>query len=86
MTYRAVVVTISDKGSTGERTDTSGPGLRSMLQKAYEVADVVVIPDETELIAETIRDQVDEKGMDLVVTTGGTGSARGTSRPRRPAW
>jgi molybdenum cofactor synthesis domain-containing protein len=44
-----------------------------MLQKAYEVADVVVIPDETDLIAQTIRDQVDGKGMDLVVTTGGTG-------------
>jgi molybdenum cofactor synthesis domain-containing protein len=44
-----------------------------MLQKAYEVADVVVIPDETDLIAQTIRDQVDGKGLDLVVTTGGTG-------------
>ncbi len=73
MTYRAVVITISDKGSTGERVDTSGPGLRSMLNKTYDVTEVVVIPDETELIAETIRDQVDRKGVDLVVTTGGTG-------------
>jgi molybdenum cofactor synthesis domain-containing protein len=73
MKYRAVVITISDKGSAGERADTSGPGLRSMLQTAYEVTEVVVIPDEIDLIAETIRDQVDRKGVDLVITTGGTG-------------
>ena len=73
MMYRAVVITISDKGSTGERADTSGPGLRLMLQKVYEVTEVVVIPDEIDRIAETIRDQVDRIGIDLVVTTGGTG-------------
>jgi len=73
MKYRAVVITISDKGSTGERADTSGPGLRSMLQKVYEVTEVIVIPDEIDDIAETIKDQVDRLGIDLVVTTGGTG-------------
>ncbi len=73
MKYRAVVITISDKGAAGQRTDTSGPGLRLMLQKTYEVTEVVVIPDEIDLIAETIRDQVDRRGIDLVVTTGGTG-------------
>jgi len=73
MKYRAVVVTISDKGSTGERADTSGPGLRLMLQKVYEVTEVIVIPDEIDRIAEAIRDQVDRIGIDLVVTTGGTG-------------
>jgi len=73
MKYRAVVITISDKGSTGERADTSGPGLRLMLQKVYEVTEVLVIPDEIDRIAETIKDQVDRIGIDLVVTTGGTG-------------
>jgi molybdenum cofactor synthesis domain-containing protein len=73
MKYRAVVITISDKGSTGERADTSGPGLRLMLQKVYEVTEVIVIPDEIDRIAEAIRDQVDRIGIDLVVTTGGTG-------------
>ena len=73
MKYRAVVITISDKGSTGERADTSGPGLRLMLQKVYEVTEVIVIPDEIDGIAETIKDQVDRLGIDLVVTTGGTG-------------
>jgi molybdenum cofactor synthesis domain-containing protein len=73
MKYRAVVVTVSDKGAAGERADASGPRLRAMLGKTYEVAEIVVIPDEIDLIAETIKDQIDRKGIDLVVTTGGTG-------------
>jgi molybdopterin adenylyltransferase len=73
VTYRAVVVTISDKGSKGEREDTSGPRLVRMLEKDYEVGEVLIIPDEADLIAETIRTQIDREGFDLVVTTGGTG-------------
>jgi molybdopterin adenylyltransferase len=71
--YRAVVITISDKGSKGERVDTSGPGLAEMLKRSYEVSGVVIVPDEEDLIADTIKSQIDEKGVDLVVTTGGTG-------------
>jgi molybdenum cofactor synthesis domain-containing protein len=73
VTYTAVVITISDKGSTGERVDTSGPGVRAALEKAFDVRDVIIVPDEADLIAATIRQQIDEKGIDLVVTTGGTG-------------
>jgi len=71
--YRAVVITISDKGSKGERVDTSGPGLAEMLKRSYDVSGVVIVPDEEDLIADTIKSQIDEKGVDLVVTTGGTG-------------
>ena len=73
MKYRAVVVTISDKGSKGERQDTSGPRLREMLERNYDVGEVLIVPDEIDLIAETIRTQIDQQGFDLVVTTGGTG-------------
>lgn len=73
MIYTAVVVTISDKGSKGERTDTSGPGLRTMLEKSFAVGEVIIVPDEADVIAETMRHQIDVKGFDLVVTTGGTG-------------
>jgi molybdopterin adenylyltransferase len=73
MKYRAVVITISDKGSKGEREDTSGPRLKAVLARAYDVADIIIIPDEADVIAETIKGQIDEKSMDLVVTTGGTG-------------
>jgi molybdopterin adenylyltransferase len=71
--YRAIVVTISDKGSKGEREDTSGPRLAAMLEKDYDVGEVLIVPDEVELIAATMKSQIDEKGFDLVVTTGGTG-------------
>jgi molybdopterin adenylyltransferase len=71
--YRAVVITISDKGSKGEREDTSGPRLVKMLEKDYEMGEVLIVPDEMDLIAETMKTQIDQKGFDLVVTTGGTG-------------
>lgn len=73
MRYRAVVITISDKGSRGEREDTSGPRLVAMLEKNYEVGETLIVPDETDLISETIISQIDGNGFDLVVTTGGTG-------------
>ncbi|HUJ68329.1 MAG TPA: MogA/MoaB family molybdenum cofactor biosynthesis protein [Syntrophorhabdales bacterium] len=73
MKYRAAVITISDKGSRGERIDTSGPGLAEMLKRDYEVSGVLIVPDEADLIAETIAREIDDKGVDLVVTTGGTG-------------
>lgn len=73
MKYKAVVVTVSDKGAAGQRADASGPRLRAMLEKTYEVAEIVIIPDEIDMIAETIKEQIDRKGIDLVVTTGGTG-------------
>ena len=73
MRYRASIITVSDKGSAGRREDKSGPALRELLVTDYDVSDITVIPDEIPVIAETIRLEVDEKGMDLVVTTGGTG-------------
>lgn len=73
MRYRATVITISDKGSRGEREDKSGPLLRSMLEKSYDVSEIVIVPDEIEIIAQAIQKEVDERGIDLVVTTGGTG-------------
>jgi molybdenum cofactor synthesis domain-containing protein len=44
-----------------------------MLEKVFDVAEVIIVPDEADLIAETIRRQIDERNVDLVVTTGGTG-------------
>ena len=73
MRFRAAVITISDKGSRGERVDTSGPGLAEMLKKGYDVSGVVIVPDEADLIADAVRREIDENGVDLVVTTGGTG-------------
>jgi len=68
---------VSDKGSRGERVDTSGPAIRNILEKDFTVGDIIIVPDEADIIADAIKRAIDEDGMDMVVTTGGTGlSAR----------
>ncbi len=76
MKYKAIVITVSDKGSRGERIDTSGPALVRMLLETYDVKETIIVPDEIDRIADVIRRQIDEHGMDLVVTTGGTGVSK----------
>lgn len=75
MNYRAQVITVSDKGARGERLDTSGPAIKRRLGKDYSVGEIVIVPDEVDSIAAAILRAVDEDGVDLVVTTGGTGLA-----------
>ncbi|HNT44477.1 MAG TPA: MogA/MoaB family molybdenum cofactor biosynthesis protein [Syntrophorhabdaceae bacterium] len=77
MSYRVQVITVSDKGSRGDRVDTSGPAIKKMLEKDFIVGDVIIVPDEADIIADAMKRAIDEEGMDMVVTTGGTGlSAR----------
>lgn len=70
------VLTLSDKGSRGEREDTSGPYLVDRLQQeGYRLKSYTIIPDEMEMIVRTLIDLVDRQGITLIVTTGGTGVA-----------
>lgn len=72
--YRCGVLTLSDKGSRGEREDTSGPLLQEMLRaQGYEITVTLIIPDQQPLIEQTLVQWVDERQLDLIVTTGGTG-------------
>lgn len=72
--YSCGVLTLSDKGSRGEREDTSGALLKEMLAgQGFTVVAYEVIPDQQDLIESTLISWVDEKKIDLVVTTGGTG-------------
>ena len=69
---RAAVITVSDRSARGEREDTSGPLLASLLRElGLDVADVVVVPDERELVALAVSTAA--ASYDVVVTTGGTG-------------
>ena len=73
-TYRCGVLTLSDKGSRGEREDTSGPLLQEMLRgEGFIIALTRIIPDQQPLIEQTLMQWVDVEGLDLIVTTGGTG-------------
>jgi len=73
---RAAVITVSDKGYAGQREDTSGPALAEALARmGAEVAAMRLVPDEPEMIASALVELADQLGMDLIVTTGGTGPA-----------
>jgi molybdopterin adenylyltransferase len=72
------IITVSDSSSRGEREDLGGPAIREvMLGTGAAIGKYVIVPDEAEQIAEQIRQMADERRLDLVLTTGGTGlSAR----------
>jgi len=71
---RAAVLTVSDKGSRGERIDQSGPALvRFLAERNVEIAAVSLVADEQPLIAQALRQWSDSGEADLILTTGGTG-------------
>jgi molybdopterin adenylyltransferase len=68
------ILTISDKGSQGLRADAGGPRIRSLLPAdLFEVQTSSVVPDEIPSIVDTLVEWVDQKKLDLIFTTGGTG-------------
>jgi len=70
---KAAVLTISDSCAKGARQDLSGPATTQMLTAArIKVTQTAILPDEREQIAELLRELADA-GIDLIVTTGGTG-------------
>lgn len=74
MVISAGVITISDRGSRGEREDLSGREIMNMLKDiAVTVVHTTIVPDEKKRIKDTLIDFTDNKKVDLIVTTGGTG-------------
>lgn len=72
--FTAAVITLSDKGFRGEREDLSGPAARDMLVEAgYEVVEMILIPDEPEMLKKELIRLADKRQVDLVLTSGGTG-------------
>jgi molybdenum cofactor synthesis domain-containing protein len=72
--YRVGIITASDKGSAGERQDISGERIRTIVEEhGYEVSFYQILPDEMEILQETMRQLCDENTVDLLLTTGGTG-------------
>ena len=70
----AAVITISDRSYRGEQDDLSGPTLWHLLTEAgFHVVAGYILPDEAELIATLLSRLADDGGVDLIITTGGTG-------------
>ena len=72
--FTAAVITLSDKGAKGERKDESGPAAAAMLEEAgYEVVETLILPDEPLLLKKELCRLADQRQVELIITSGGTG-------------
>ncbi|WP_054741138.1 molybdopterin adenylyltransferase [Cellulosilyticum ruminicola] len=79
---RVGIITVSDKGSRGEREDKSGPVIKEMVEaQDFKVVDYIILPDERDQLSQTMKTWCDEKRVDLILTTGGTGFAKRDCTP-----
>lgn len=73
--YNVAIVTISDKGSRGEREDITGAELKKMVDnhKNYKTVLETIIPDEKIIIVNKLNEIIETNEIDLILTNGGTG-------------
>lgn len=70
------ILTVSDRSSRGERADLSGPALADCITaQGWQVLETSIIPDEQEVISQTLSTWADSGRFDVLLTTGGTGFA-----------
>lgn len=75
--FTAAVITLSDKGFAGEREDKSGPLIREMLTKeGYEVVETLLLPDSRAGLQQQMIRLADQRQVNLILTTGGTGFSK----------
>jgi molybdenum cofactor synthesis domain-containing protein len=75
-TLRFGILTASDRSARGERADLSGPALaEAVTAQGWEVACRAVVPDDLETLRATLLDWCARRGVDIILTTGGTGFA-----------
>lgn len=78
MLVQIAIVTISDRASSGDYVDKSGPAIEQWLAKTLTSDYRTVrklIPDGIDSVRDTLIELCDVDGVDLVLTTGGTGPA-----------
>jgi molybdopterin adenylyltransferase len=74
MQMRAGILVISDKGWRGERPDKSGQTAKEVISKfGFDILKYEIVPDELDIISSKLREWCDEGGLDLILTSGGTG-------------
>jgi len=72
--YRVAVITVSDKGSGGEREDASGKLVKEIVIAAgYVVTSYTILPDDQSRLEKEMKRLCDERLAELILTTGGTG-------------
>lgn len=75
---RVAIVTLSDKGSRGERVDITGEKLKEVFEKhlTYEVVYYNMLPDSYDEICQELIKLADGDIADLIITNGGTGFSK----------
>lgn len=74
---KTAIITISDKGSKGEREDKTGKELKELLEnEGYSIEHYKIIPDEIEDISNELVELCDSKKVNLIITNGGTGFSK----------
>lgn len=72
--WQVAVVTLSDKAYKGIRKDLSGSTIeKRLIDEGFEVIEKLILPDNRELIKQTLIRLTDQQQIDLILTTGGTG-------------
>ncbi|MEZ3486960.1 MAG: MOSC domain-containing protein [Lachnospiraceae bacterium] len=75
--FTAAVITLSDKGYAHEREDQSGPRVCEMLKEAgYEIIETLLLPDGEEQLKKELIRLADQRQVNVIFTTGGTGFAK----------
>jgi molybdopterin adenylyltransferase len=76
MSLRFGILTVSDRSSRGERPDLSGPALvEVVIAQGWKVDRTAILADDLAALRETLSAWADEGGVDVILTTGGTGFA-----------
>ncbi len=74
--WQAAVITLSDKGVRGQREDKSGPAIaQRLMENGYQVVEQLLLSDEADPLKHHLIRLCDQRQLDLILTTGGTGFA-----------
>ena len=78
--YSVAVITLSDKAFAGERDDLSGPAIEKILKDSeekdhirFDIKETILLPDGEEGLKKQLIRLADQRQVDLILTTGGTG-------------
>jgi len=83
MSYKVIIVTLSDSGFKGLREDRSAPAIKEAIsrEKDFEVTDMMILSDDRSDIENALIDICDNNKADLILTTGGTGLSERDNTP-----
>jgi molybdenum cofactor synthesis domain-containing protein len=83
--YRTAVVILSDRAATGARPDACAPVVGEVLGEAFAIERTRVLPDDPAALQAELIDLCDARGVQLIVTSGGTGLAPRDRTPQATA-